>query len=89
MDAIGKVGSASWAPGRQGGTVAELPLLEKKLSDCVNCASAATPEGKTQIDELNSRIAAIRERLHRAAVVTAPAPKPAEGQPGANLDEYA
>jgi hypothetical protein len=47
----------------------ELARYEKVRSDCVNCASAETIEGKRNIQNLDTRISALKAKL---AVVAQP-----------------
>ena len=42
---------------------AQIAHYEKQLSDCVNCASAKTPEGKKAIAEISNKISATRARI--------------------------
>ncbi|MFZ6645171.1 FlxA-like family protein [Undibacterium sp. TJN25] len=44
---------------------AQLDRYQKELSDCVNCASAKTPEGKTQIDDISSKISDLKSRIDK------------------------
>ncbi|MES2102968.1 MAG: FlxA-like family protein [Pseudomonadota bacterium] len=44
---------------------AQLERYQKELSDCVNCASAKTPEGKTQIDDISSKISELKSRIEK------------------------
>lgn len=44
---------------------AQLDRYQKELSDCVNCSSAKTPEGKTQIDEISSKISDLKSRIDK------------------------
>jgi hypothetical protein len=43
---------------------ADLARYEKQLSDCVNCASASTPEGKRNIQDLSAQIGSLKSRLN-------------------------
>lgn len=45
------------------GLEAQIARYEKQLSDCVNCASAKTPEGKKAIAEISNKISATRARI--------------------------
>lgn len=45
------------------GLEAQIARYEKQLSDCVNCASAKTPEGKKAIAEISNKINAARARI--------------------------
>ena len=49
-----------------GGMRAELARYEKALSDCVNCASAKTPEGQQEIQRLTSEISRLKARIEDA-----------------------
>ena len=42
---------------------AQLAQYQKQLSDCVNCGSSSTSEGKAQIQALNTRIQALQAQL--------------------------
>ena len=56
-------GSGASASGLQ----AQLARYQKQLSECVNCASAKTPEGKATIESLSAKISDIRERIDQVA----------------------
>lgn len=67
---------------------AQLQRLQQQLSDCVNCASAKTPEGKTVIQALTAKVSQVEQRISARldaqatgrpapADQTAPAPAPA------------
>jgi hypothetical protein len=43
---------------------ADLARYEKQLSDCVNCASASTPEGKRNIQDLGAQISTLKAKLN-------------------------
>lgn len=43
---------------------ADLSRYEKQLSDCVNCDSARTPEGKRNIQDLDARISTLKAQLN-------------------------
>ena len=49
-----------------GGLRAELARYEKALSECVNCATARTPEGQQEIQRLGSEIARLKSRIEEA-----------------------
>lgn len=49
------------------GLSAQLARYQKQLSDCVNCASAKTPEGKANIEELSAKISAVKARMERVS----------------------
>lgn len=57
---------------------AQLQRYEKQLSDCVNCASAKTPQGKADIDTISARISQVQQRLAQLdGNARTPAPAPA------------
>jgi len=45
---------------------AQLERFQKQLSDCVNCASAKTPQGKSDIQAISARISQIEQRIAQA-----------------------
>lgn len=57
------------SPGSGGSTAgleAQLTRYQKELSDCVNCESSKTPEGKANILELQVKISSVKERIEKA-----------------------
>lgn len=50
-----------------GGLRVELAKYEKELSNCVNCASAKTPEGQQEIQRLTSEISRVKARIEEAS----------------------
>jgi hypothetical protein len=42
---------------------AKLDRYEKQLADCVNCASAKTPEGKTNIAAISAKIDEVKRTI--------------------------
>lgn len=42
---------------------AQLQRFQQQLSDCVNCASAKTPEGKTAIREAAAKVSQVTQKL--------------------------
>ncbi len=46
----------------------ELAKYQKELSDCVNCDSANTAEGRSKIQEIHNKISAVQVRIERLAV---------------------
>lgn len=48
------------------GLEAQLDQYKKKLGDWVNCSSGKTPEGKTKIAEISTRISDIQKRINEA-----------------------
>jgi hypothetical protein len=65
MIAIGSTVSTS-SPGASSSVSlrADLARYEKQLSDCVNCASASTPEGKRNIQNLGAQISTLKAKLN-------------------------
>jgi hypothetical protein len=63
--AIGSATVSAMSGGSFGtaGLEAQIARYEKQLSDCVNCASAKTPEGKKAIAEISNKISATRARV--------------------------
>ena len=62
------IGSATVSGGLGAGAAtasleAQLVRYQKQLSDCVNCDSAKTAEGKAAIDALSSKISEVRTRI--------------------------
>ncbi|CAN5361317.1 hypothetical protein BH11PSE11_BH11PSE11_20450 [soil metagenome] len=51
-----------------GGLEARLATYQKQLSDCVNCDSAKTTEGKTAIQNLSNKILEVQARLEQLSV---------------------
>ena len=45
---------------------AQLQRYQKQLSDCVNCASAKTPQGKADIEAISARISQVQQRIAQA-----------------------
>lgn len=71
--------------GGTGGLDAQLARYEKQLSECVNCASAKTPEGKQAIDDWYGKIHDIKAKLeeaHNASTVQPAAASPRIEQGG-------
>ena len=93
-------GSPSF-PGASGATFgleAQLDRYRKQLSDCVNCSSAKTPEGKAKIEELSNRIGEIKARIDKTTAEKSPVQPQANTPPawpnplatvGSRLDVYA
>jgi hypothetical protein len=52
---------------------AQVQSYEKELSECVNCSSAKTPEGKANIDDISSKLSVVKTRLEQVT----PPPKEA------------
>ena len=50
------------------GLEAKLTRLQKELSDCVNCASAKSVEGKRKIQEVSDKIGSVKLRLDKITV---------------------
>ncbi len=62
--------SASSLGPASAGLEAQLSRLQKELSDCVNCDSAKTTEGKAKIQAIEGKINAIQARLDATALQT-------------------
>jgi hypothetical protein len=45
---------------------AQLQRYQKQLSECVHCASAKTPQGKSDIQAISARISQIEQRIAQA-----------------------
>lgn len=43
--------------------LAQLQRLQQQLSDCVNCASGKTPEGKAAADAIRGKISQVEQRI--------------------------
>lgn len=46
----------------------ELAKYQKELSDCVNCDSANTAEGRSRIQDIYNKISAVQARIERLAI---------------------
>jgi hypothetical protein len=69
---IGAIGTSSFiSPAGSGPSIAalqaQLDSYQKQLSDCVNCATATTPQGKQNIQDISSRISDVQARIQQAA----------------------
>jgi hypothetical protein len=63
------------------GLDAQLARYGKELSECVNCESAKTPEGKEAIQAASDKISAVKTRLEEIAVAkTSSRPAPSEAK---------
>jgi hypothetical protein len=69
---------------------AELARYQKQLSDCVNCPSSKTLEGKANIQELSNKIGVDQERMRQieAAGAAADNPSALTAITAANPDTY-
>ena len=52
-----------------GGLNAQLARYEKQLAECINCASASTPEGKQAIEDLYGKIHDTKAKIEEARSV--------------------
>lgn len=52
--------------GSTGGLDAQLARYQKQLSECINCASSKTPEGRREIDDLYGKIHDLQARIEEA-----------------------
>lgn len=82
------------APVTQGGTVSaaslqgQLQRFQQQLSDCVNCSSAKTPQGKVDIEAIASKIGQIERRIDQLGKGQ-PGPNSTDSAPGASDDRRA
>ncbi len=53
------------------GLQAQLARYQKQLSECVNCESSKTAEGKAEIQAISGRISEVKERIDKVAEVKA------------------
>ena len=93
VQSIGAVSPAAYAGGAPAfaSLQAQLQRYEQQLSECVNCASAKTPEGKADIDTISARIGQVKARMAQADDAQQP-PKPqprAQEGLGGRIDVYA
>lgn len=51
------------SPGKAAGLEYQLSRYQKQLSECVNCASAKTPQGKADIEAISGKISSLRLRI--------------------------
>ncbi len=83
-----------------GGLEARLARYQKELSDCVNCDSAKTLEGKQKIQDVANKISEIKTRIDEVAAaktsthpaaITEVAPPSGQAFPnvGSRLDVFA
>lgn len=54
------------------GLTAQLGRYQKELSECVNCSSAKTSEGKIKITELSGKISELKTRIEEASAPKSP-----------------
>ncbi|MEB0136213.1 hypothetical protein QN362_12800 [Actimicrobium sp. CCC2.4] len=52
---------------RAAGLEYQLSRYQKQLSECVNCASAKTPQGKADIEAISGKISSLRLRIDEVA----------------------
>ncbi|MET3117140.1 hypothetical protein AAKU64_001353 [Undibacterium sp. GrIS 1.8] len=68
-------GSSAANPGNAASALAslqaQLARYQQQLSDCVNCASSKTIEGKVQIQSVSSKISQVRARIDQVNSVNA------------------
>ena len=50
--------------------LAQLQRLQQQLSDCVNCATGKTPEGKAAADAIRARISLVEQRISHSDQVS-------------------
>lgn len=71
---------------------AQLQRYEQQLSECINCASAKTPEGKADIEAISARIVQLKGRMDaadEAPKASAVARPPGIAGLGEKIDVYA
>lgn len=56
--------------GAVAGLEAQLARYQKELSNCVNCASAKTPEGKEEIQRLSNEVDKLKARIEASGQAT-------------------
>ena len=59
--------SAFSGPAKAAGLEYQLQRYQKQLSECVNCASAKTAQGKATIEAISGKISSIRLRIDEVA----------------------
>lgn len=69
------------------GLDAQLSQLQSQLADCVNCASARTPEGKAKIQEISLKIQSLKARIEAQAAARKPEPT-AQAHEGNGPDSF-
>ncbi len=57
--------SASGSNLTAAGIQAQIAIYQRQLSDCVNCSSADTIEGKNQIQEISSKISTAKAQIQQ------------------------
>lgn len=74
---------------------AQLQRFQQQLSDCVNCASASTPQGKADIAAISARISVVQKNIAELDTGQRPQAAPAApatgggGTRGGLIDVYA
>lgn len=69
---------------------AQLQRFQQQLSDCVNCASAATPKGKADIEAIAARIAQVQQRIAQTGGADQAGAAPvARAAPAGRIDVFA
>jgi hypothetical protein len=87
--------SASPGPASAGlsvaGLQAQLDRYQKQLSDCVNCDSANTREGRETIQALSNKISQVKSRIEEISATKSNTPPAAPNPAGAtaNVDAHA
>jgi hypothetical protein len=77
VSAIGSSTTSSAAPTTgtsTAGIEAQIVRYKKELSDCVNCASSKTPEGKAAIEAISTKISTAQARIEKINTDKPPAP---------------
>lgn len=65
----GATDAAAMAPAAAA-LLAQLQRLQQQLSECVNCASGKTPEGRAQADAIRGRISQLENRIAQSDQVS-------------------
>ena len=69
---------------------AQLQRYQQQLSDCVNCASADTPKGKSDIEAIAARITQVQQRIAQGDGVSDAGATPlASAAPAGRIDVFA
>lgn len=58
---------------------AQLERFQKRLSDCVNCTSANTPQGKADIQAISARISQITKQINQLEIRSSNTSAPVQG----------
>jgi hypothetical protein len=70
------VNSTNNEANKSNGLEYQLTRYQKQLSECVNCESAKTSKGKSDIEEINEKISGIKNRIEEVAKKSIKQPSP-------------